>query len=130
MTQMKTAWRRAVDTIADPACPSLCELLAMIGADAEASTWDCADLECAGPVAAELRDEAVARPLSGHRLIELASGIDTVHEGVFEATRPGDDRPWLALRAVDGNRFVVATRSRMILDRMRAHFQQGSVKEC
>lgn len=130
MTQMKTAWRRAVHTETERSCPTLAGLLAQIGPDAEASAWDCDNLDCVGPLAADLQREAVAGPIAGDRFVELAAGIDRVHDGIFEATRPGDDRPWLALRAADGDRFIVATRSRGLLDQMRRQFQGASVKEC
>jgi hypothetical protein len=77
-----------------------------------------------------LQREARGASIAGRRLVELASGIISVRDGIFEATRLGEDLPWLALRAVDSNSFVVATRSRAILELMRRQFQGGSVKEC
>jgi hypothetical protein len=58
--------------------------------------------------------------------LELAAGITDTRGGVFEATRPGDDRPWLAVRAGAGGHLVVATRSRALLDDLRRRFRDQS----
>jgi hypothetical protein len=50
---------------------------------------------------------------------------DAIEARVFEATRPGDDRPWLAVRVSDGGHLVVATRSRALLDDLRRRFAEG-----
>src|SRR4051794_14357713 len=100
MTRMRTAWRRAVDAGPDDGsggtCPPLPALRALAGPDARASAWTCEDGECGGPAADGLRREA-AGPVAGPRLAELAGGITRVVSGVFEATRPGEGGPWLAL---------------------------------
>jgi hypothetical protein len=124
---MRTAWRRAVDAVAaadqGPAtAPGLADLLALIGPDAENSEWTCEDVECDGPSADDLLHEATD-PIAGPRLIELAAGVTYTRNGLFEATRPGEDRPWLALRAVDETHFVVATRSRALLDAVRRRYR-------
>ena len=119
MTRMRTAWRRAVDAGSGDTYPALADLLALAGPDAATSDWTCDDLDCEGPAADDLRRES-AEPIPGARLAELAAGLTRVVEGVFEATRPGEDGPWVALRAVDGTHFVVATRSRVLLDGLRA----------
>ena len=99
------------------------DLLALVGPDADASTWTCDEVECAGPAADDLRRAAAAGPISGTQLAKLAAGITRTQDGLFEATRPGEDRPWLALRAVAGSNFIVATRGRDLLDRFRRRFQ-------
>jgi hypothetical protein len=120
MTRMRTAWRRAVEA-ADGPCPTLAELLALAGPDALASEWTCEDVECEGPAADDLRHE-VAGLISGRRLMELAAGLTGMTDGVFEATRLGEDGPWLALRA-SGTHFVVATRSRALLSALRRRYR-------
>src|SRR3954469_23007792 len=98
MTQLRTAWRRAMTAaaVAEPPSdgpgPDLAALLAVAGPEAEASAWSCEDVEADGPLAAELRREA-AGPIDGQRLAELAAGITRTTGGVFEATRPGEDGP-------------------------------------
>jgi len=42
---------------------------------------------------------------------------------VFEATLPGEDRPWLVLRSIDGCYFVVVTRSGPLLADVRRRFR-------
>lgn len=125
MTPLRTAWRRAVTVAAEPTAdgpgPGLADLLAFLGPDAAASDWSCDDVAVDGPAAADLRREAAAGPIPGGRLVELASGITSITGGAFEATCPGEERPWLAVRAGDGH-FVVATRSRGLLDDLRRRF--------
>jgi hypothetical protein len=129
MTGMRTAWRRAVDARAgdgsNGARPDLADLLALVGPDAGTSDWACEHVECEGPSADDLRRES-AESIGGIRLTELAAGISRTHGGVFEATRPGEAGPWLALRAVDGTHFVVATRSRALLDDLRRRYRGGT----
>jgi hypothetical protein len=128
MTQLRTAWRRAVDAaVADPAGggPDLAGLLALLGPDAAASAWACEGVEAAGPRADELRDEAAVGPIAGARLAELAAGLTHTFDGAFAATRPGEGRPWLALRA-DGGHFAVATRSRALLADLRRRFRDDA----
>ena len=132
MTQLRTAWRRAVTAAAaaeppaDGPGPDLADLLAVAGPAAAASVWECEGVEALGPLAEELRHAAAAGPIDGTRLAELAAGITSTLDGVFEATRPGDDGPWLALRAGEGSHFVVATRSRALLDDLRRRFREGA----
>ncbi len=119
MSELRVAWRRAVDAGTDLKGRSLSDLLAFLGPAAEASDWTCDAVAAIGPLADELRQEAGAGPIHGNVLAGLAAGITRTTDGVFEATRPGDDLPWLALRATDGGQFVVATRSRALLDDLR-----------
>ena len=136
MTQLRTAWRRAVETVAladqhaDPACPTLAELLAYVGPEAESSDWTCNEIECMGPLADELCRDGDAGPVAGPRLLELADGLTHVLSGTFEANRPGDERPWLALRAVAGTHFVVATQSRALLDELRRRYEVPPGEDC
>lgn len=127
MTSLRTAWRRAVTAVpAGPTADALGELLAFIGPDAGTSHWTCDEVEAVGPLAAEFQREAEAGPIPGVRLAELAAGITDTLGGVFEATRPGDDRPWLALRADAGGQLAMATRSRALLDDLRRSFRGQS----
>src|SRR5687767_3014640 len=125
MTPLRTAWRRAVTVPADPTAdgpgPGLADLLAFLGPDAVASDWTCDEVEASGPAADDLRRSAGAGPVPGGRLVEMAGGITSITGGVFEAMCLGEERPWLALRAGDGH-FVVATRSRGLLDDLRRRF--------
>jgi hypothetical protein len=120
------AWRRAVD--GDRADGTgLSDVLVLLGPAAESSSWDCDGVEAVGPLADGLLQEADAGPVPGALLTELAAGITCMVGGVFAATRPGDDRPWLTLRVSDGGQFVVATRSRALLDDLRRRFRDQPV---
>jgi hypothetical protein len=120
MTQLRTAWRRAVETA--PTDIDLGEVLALFGPAGRDSEWTCDDIEALGPSTVELRHEASAGPMSGTRLSALAFGITHVSDGVFEATQPADDRPWLAVRVIGRNQFAVATRNRRLLEDLRRRF--------
>ena len=130
MTPLRTAWRRAVTVAAEPTsgdqAPGLAELLAYLGPDAAASDWTCDAVGAIGPSADTLRREAEAGTIPGARLVELAAGITSITAGVFEATCLGEERPWLAPRAGEGGHFVVATRSRGLLDDLRRRFRDES----
>jgi hypothetical protein len=129
MTPLRTAWRRAVTVAAEPTAggraPGLAELLAYLGPGAAASDWSCDGVEADGPAAADLRREARAGSIPGGRLVELARGITSITGGVFEATCLGEERPWLGVRAGDGQ-VVIATRSRGLLDDLRRRFGDGA----
>jgi hypothetical protein len=118
MSELRVAWRRAVD-VADAHGPGLSEVLTLLGPAVETSSWDCNGVEALGPLADGLRREADAGPIPGSLLAELATGVTRTVGGVFQASRAGDDGPWLTLQVSDGGEFVVATRSRALLDDLR-----------
>ena len=101
----------------------LADLLALAGPDALASSWSCEMVECFGPGAGEMHRAADAGPIAGVRLAELAAGVTQTIDGEFEATSPGEDRPWLVLRCIDGCYFVLVTRSAPLLAAVRRRFQ-------
>ena len=101
----------------------LADLLALAGPDALASSWSCKIVECLGPRADEIHRAAESGSVKGARLAELAAGITQTIDGVFEATLPDEDRPWLVLRAIDGCYFVVVTRSGPLLAEVRRQFR-------
>jgi hypothetical protein len=122
MNQLRVAWRRAVDADTDAGGPALADLLAFFGPAANASNWTCDVVEAVGPLADERRQEAETGSIPGTLLMELAAGINDTAGRAFAATWPGDDGPWVALRAFTGGQFVVATRSRALLDDLRVRF--------
>ena len=101
----------------------LADLLTLAGPDALDSSWSCEAVECLGPGADELHRATDAGPVPGARLAELAVGVTQTIDGVFEATLPGKDRPWLVLRSIDGCYFVVITRSRALVAEVRRRFR-------
>lgn len=123
MSQLRVAWRRAVDACAHANRPGLSAVLALLGPAAAASDWICDGVEALGPLADELVLEADAGPIHGTVLAELSTGITHTFAGAFEATRAGDDRPWLIVRIADGGAIEVATRSRELLGDLRRRFR-------
>lgn len=125
MIPLRVAWRRAVGADAEADGPSLSDLLTSLGPAAAASNWMCDGIEATGPLADHLLLEAASGPVLGTILVALSIGITRTLRGVFEATRPGDDRPWLSVRVADGGQFVVATRDRALLDELRSRFRDS-----
>jgi hypothetical protein len=101
----------------------LADLLALAGPEAQASVWTLAGVvEALGPGAEELHLAAEAGPVTGARLAELAAGVTQTIEGTFEATRPGESRPWLVLKAIDGCYFIVISSNCELMSQVRRRF--------
>jgi len=74
------------------------------------SNWQCRDVDCLGDSASSLMSLAESgASLSGDALLALARGVYQIIDGDFVATRPGDEKQWLAIRAVDSSFYVVVT---------------------
>jgi hypothetical protein len=102
----------------------LADLLALAGPEAQASVWTLVGVvEALGPRAEELHLAAEAGPVTGARLAELAAGVTQTIEGTFEATRPGESRPWLVLKAIDGCYFVVISSNWELISQVRRRFR-------
>ena len=102
----------------------LADLLALAGTEGHASIWTLAGvIEALGPRAEELQLAADAGSVSGARLAELAAGVTQTIEGTFEATRPGESRPWLVLKSIDGCYFVVISSNRDLMSQVRRRFR-------
>ena len=88
------------------------------------SEWRCRRVECMGEQAAALyaaSDGGATIP--GDVLLRLASGVDQVIDGDFAGLRPGDQSPWLLVRAIDSTFFVVASEDEGWLGRVRERFR-------
>jgi hypothetical protein len=80
------------------------DLLAALGEDAERSVWTCSVGECIPKDGARPGLEAAygsGSRLPGAQLVALASETLQVVDGVFEAFRHGERKPWLKLEAID-----------------------------
>lgn len=102
----------------------LFDLLRLAEAEVRASTWRCRFVECVDTLAEELyRLSDGGTSVSGDEMLRLAAGVDQVIDGDFEASRPGHDRPWLIVRAIDRLLYVVASEDRAFLDRVPGRFR-------
>lgn len=100
----------------------LIDLITMAGKEALDSVWTCEMVEFLGPNAELLYKATEDGPVHGLRLVELAKGVTQTIDGMFIAVSPGQNRPWLVLRAIDGCYFVVITESNALMTAIRERF--------
>jgi hypothetical protein len=103
------------------------DLLAALGKDAERSEWRCSVGECIPKDAArpDLEDAyGSGTRLPGSQLLALASETLQIADGVFEAFRPGERRPWLKLEAIDSTYWEVFAANPADLESLRARFAE------
>lgn len=103
------------------------DLLEGLGKDAELSAWkcgvgDCISKEDARPDLEDAYNSPVR--LSGSELRALASETLQVVDGVFEAFRPGERRPWIRLEAVDSTYWEVFAANPADLAPLRLRFSE------
>ncbi len=82
----------------------LADVLDALGDSARGSVWKCSVGECIAEEGArpDLEDAYNASAgLAGPALAELAADTIQVVDGVFEAFRPKERRPWIKLEAID-----------------------------
>ncbi|HQR06918.1 MAG TPA: hypothetical protein PLN21_08855 [Gemmatales bacterium] len=79
-------------------------------------------VECLGPNAQLVHQATEDGPVLGSRLAELVKGVTQTIDGTFIAMLPGQDRPWLVLRAIDGCYFVVVTENNALMTAIRERF--------
>jgi len=105
----------------------LADLLEGLGKEAELSSWKCSVGECISKDDArpDLED-AYNSPvrLSGPEILALASETLQVVDGVFEAFRPGERRPWIKLEAVDSTYWEVFAAKAADLSSLRLRFSE------
>src|SRR5262245_17891896 len=102
----------------------LIDILRVCEPDVLASTWRISCVECLGPMASELMHGAESKAsICGNELLRLAAGVYQVIWGDFEAFRPGADKPWLVVRAVDSTLYVVISDEPDLIGRLRTRFR-------
>jgi hypothetical protein len=105
----------------------LADLLEALGKAAELSSWKCSVGECIAQhdARADLEDAfSAASRLSGPEILDLAAESLQVIDGVFEAFRPGEKRPWIKLEAVDGTYWEVFAAAAAELESLRRRFTE------
>jgi tetratricopeptide (TPR) repeat protein len=104
--------------------PDLYELIIALGDRVLHSTWFGSGVDCYGEKAEELYaliDQN--RPIEGHDLLRIASGIRQTIKGDFQAFDPDATSPWIFIRAWNGSGFYLETDDPQMEKQLKAHFQ-------
>jgi tetratricopeptide (TPR) repeat protein len=99
-------------------------LIAALGERALNSIWFGGGVECYGEKAEELyalTDHN--RPIEGHDLLRMTSGVKQTIEGDFHAFDPGATSHWIFIRAWDGSGFYIETNDSKSKERLKTLFQ-------
>ena len=103
----------------------LVDILHVLGSCIEDTEWEIAAVEAVGTTAADklqrLGDSKARVP--GRTLLELAATVTQVIDGQFVGYRPGQDPPWIILRAIDSSAYDVQSEDEDVISRMREHFK-------
>lgn len=103
---------------------TLDDILQLCKKEARKSTWRCRHLDLEGASMQALEHAAEEElDISGADFLELVSDIDHVVEGDFEARRSGAKKPWLVVRAIDGEAFEIYSSDRGMLAHVEATFR-------
>lgn len=105
----------------------LADLLETLGEPARLSVWKCSVGECIAREGARSDLEGAYNApigLSGPELLALASETLQVVDGVLEAFRPGERRPWIKLEAVDSTYWEVFATRAEDLSSLRLRFSE------
>ena len=105
----------------------LSDLLEALGPDAKLSAWTCSVGECIPRDGArtDLEGAYDARVrLAGPELLALAAETLQIVDGVFEAFRPGERRPWIRLEAIDSSYWEAVAPDAADLVSLRARFRE------
>ena len=104
----------------------LAEILACLGESLRSSTWRCLNLNYTSrneqdiPVFHDPPDEA--RRVTHVEFLRATDQLLQVIDGDFEAIRPGEDAPWLRIRAIDSSWWEVYSTDEAALRAVRARF--------
>jgi hypothetical protein len=105
----------------------LADLLEGLGEHAKLSAWKCSVGECIAQDGARLDLEGAYNSpvgLSGPEIFTLASETLQVVDGLFEAIRPGEARPWIKLEAVDSTYWEAFAAAAADLASLRLRFSE------
>ena len=102
----------------------LIDVLQLLGPDALKAAWTLEDVECLGETSDDLHAVSDSgEPISGRRLLELASGVSQTIDGDFYCYRNGlPSRPWVTIRAIDSSAFDVDSEDATVIGRIKGHF--------
>ena len=116
-----TIWDRTVD--GQFLTFDLSDLLLLAGERARRSDWLCLGVEAVGDAADQLQAISDSKKsIDGHTLFKIAEGIDQTIDGDFEARLIPSGEPWLVIRSIRGDEFVVTTREIRVIEAIRGWF--------
>ena len=102
------------------------EILAALGASTRSSAWRFNGLNYVSrdeqDVALFHQASAAAASFTTAQLREASDSILQVIDGEFTATRPGEEAPWLRVRAIDSSLWTVHSTDPNALNSIRARF--------
>ena len=103
----------------------LYDLMAALGDRALHSIWFGSGVECYGEKAEDLYAlTGQDKPIDGHDLLPITSGIDRTIQGDFQAFDPGAASPWIFIRAWEERGFYVETDDPGSYERLKTRFQK------
>jgi hypothetical protein len=98
------------------------DILVALGPAACAARWICDAVECIGPGAEALhRLSDDKRSVGGDSLLRIANEVDQTIDGYFRAFRKAGRKPWLVIRAVEGD-FDVYSYDDAVFETLAQHF--------
>ena len=99
-------------------------LILALGERALHSKWFGAGVDCYGKNAEELYAFANRnKPIEGHNLLHIVSGIRHTTKGDFQAFDPDAGSHWIFIRAWNGTGFYIETNDPKIKGQLKAHFR-------
>ena len=102
----------------------LFDILTQIGDSIEDSEWVISEVECFGEAADEIDRLAENQSkVPGIQLLDLASNVTQIIDGVFTGYRLGEDTPWMIIQAIDSSEYEVFSTDRKLLDRIHDRFR-------
>jgi hypothetical protein len=100
-------------------------VIAALGERALNSTWLGTGVECFGESAQELyKYTDHHRPMTGHDLFRITSGVRQTIEGDFKAFDSGSASHWIFIRAWDGGGFYVETADPKAREYLKKQFEE------
>lgn len=105
----------------------LIDILKIIGERAIKSNWLCKHVECQGEMADVLHTISDSQEIiSGKKLVEIASGIMQIIDGMFLAFNNEKNKPWLIISAIDSSYFDVEVDDIVIMEKLTNRFHKIS----
>lgn len=101
------------------------DILSVVGEAVSTSHWKLEGVEAYGSPAAEKLEEMsdTGAIISGSELMNLASEVSQIVDGMFSGFEEGSESPWITITAIDSSAYDVASERVDALEAIRASFQ-------
>ena len=97
-------------------------VLDALGERVTTSTWCVIGVWALGSAAEELAAFDEHQIVAGARLLQLATEVYQIIDGIFFGTDPGASSPWIVVQAVDSSYYIVHSDDPAVLDTTRRVF--------